>query len=308
MDLEMVLNELSLRSPANDILTARQWMVNLINTINVAAGHGVKKIVHVDRDINYVLLTPNYPLAQWRNDAQVDIDTRRFFKTLTTKLSLIPDLPEFWYQTVQANGLGFAFQHEHLAISFMSRSDWNLSHLGLEIRDLDESGELITEHVEVFHASHSDHVLEHADWIKNRTHINIRNGSDIWNYKEELFPNLQFCDSVGEQIKKLLHGNLMLQPIMKRLNELENYCQNWHDSPFDPEKIASKVSLESEATLNKFGQQHTFLCPDGKRHKFSWHVRLTPGAWRVYFYPEKDVKQLIIGYIGDKLPNEKYPT
>jgi len=308
MDLEMVLNELSLHSPANDILTAQQWMVGLIETINVAAGHGVKKVVHVDRDLNGMLLAPNYPLASWRNDNQVDKDTRRFFKTLTTKLSLIPDLPEFWYQTVQANGLGFAFQHEHLAISFMSRSDWNLSHLGLEIRDLDESGELITEHVEVFHASHSDHVLEHADWIKNRTHINIRNGSDIWNYKEELFPNLQFCDSVGEQIKKLLHGNLMLQPIMKRLNELENYCQNWHDSPFDPEKIASKVSLESEATLNKFGQQHTFLCPDGKQRKFSWHVRLTPGAWRVYFHPEKDVRQLIIGYIGDKLPNEKYPT
>ncbi|HLQ29863.1 MAG TPA: hypothetical protein VK140_11585 [Ktedonobacteraceae bacterium] len=308
MDLEMVLNELSLRSPANDTLTARQWMVDLINTINVAAGHGVKKIVHVDRDIDYALLAPNYRLVQWRNDAKVDVDTRRFFRTLTTKLPLIPDLPEFWYQTDQANGLGFAFQQEHLAISLRSASDWDTSHLGLEIRDLDESGELIIEYVEVFHASHSNHVLEHADWIKNRTYINTRNGSDIWNYKQELFPNLRFCESVGEQVKKLLHGNLMLQPIMKRLNELENYSQNWYDGPFDPEKFASKVSPESEVTLNKFGQQHTFLCPDGKQRKFSWHVRLTPGAWRVYFHPEKDVRQLIIGYIGDKLPNEKYPT
>src|SRR5712692_4627547 len=307
MDLEMVLNELSLRSPANDILTARQWMVNLINTINVAAGHGVKKIVHVDRDINYVLLTPNYRLAQWRNDAQVDIDTRRFFKTLTTKLSLIPDLPEFWYQTVQANGLGFAFQHEHLAISFMSRSDWNLSHLGLEIRDLDESGELITEHVEVFHASHSNHVLEHADWIKNRTHINIHNGSDIWNYKQELFPNLHFCDSVGEQIRDLLIGDPKLPYVKRKLLDLEGVCQDWQKvgGAFDLRRVPGKKKPESEATLTMFGQQRTFRCPDGGHRVFSLHVWITHD-WRIHFFPIEEKQQIIIGYIGMHLPTKKY--
>src|SRR5229473_1580109 len=150
MDLEMVLNELSLHSPANDILTAQQWMVGLIETINVAAGHGVKKVVHVDRDLNGMLLAPNYPLASWRNDNQVDKDTRRFFKTLTTKLSFIPDLPEFWYREDQAHGLGFAFQQEHLAISLSSASDWYPSHVELEVRhlELNEDGELVTEHVE----------------------------------------------------------------------------------------------------------------------------------------------------------------
>jgi hypothetical protein len=310
MDLEMVLNELSLRSPANDYLTARKWMSDLIDTINVAAAHEVKKIIHVDRDVNDVLLAPGYPIARWRNDSQVDRDTRSFFRTLTTKLSFIPDLPEFWYREDQANGLGFAFQHEHIAISLRSMSDWYSGHLGLEVRypELDEDGQLLTEYVEVIHASHSDHVVEHADWIKNRTKVIVKNGQDLWNNRVELFPNLQFCESVREQIWELLHGDLKLQPIMKRLSELENYCLNWHEGPFDTERIVSKVSPESEVTLYKYRSQHTFRCPDGKERIFSWHVRLTPGAWRIYFYPEKDMRRLIIGYIGSKLPNEKYPT
>jgi hypothetical protein len=307
MDLEMVLNELSLRSPADDNLTAQQWMVNLIDTINVAAGHGVKKIVHVDRDINYVLLAPNYRLAQWRNDAQVDRDTRRFFRTLTTKLSLIPDLPEFWYQTDQANGLGFAFQHEHLAISLMSRSDWHLSHLELEIRDLDESGELITEYVEVFHASHSNHVLEHAEWIKNRTHIEIRDGSDIWNHKDELFPNLQFCDSTGVQIQSLLSGDPKFLYVKRKLLDLEGICQDWQKQggAFDLQRVPGKKKPESEATLTMFEQQRTFHCPDGEYRVFSLHVWVTRD-WRIHFFPLGKKQQIIIGYIGAHLPTKKF--
>src|SRR5713226_7188938 len=295
MDLEMVLNELSLRSPANDTLTARQWMVDLINTINVAAGHGVKKIVHVDRDIDYALLAPNYRLVQWRNDAQVDRDTQRFFRTLTTKLSLIPDLPEFWYLEDQAHGLGFAFQQEYLAISLRSASDWDTSHVELEVRHLDEDGELITEHVEVFHASHSDHVLEHADWIKNRTHINIRNGSDIWNYKEVLFPNLHFCDAVGEQIQDLLLGDPKLPYVKRKLSDLEEVCQDWQKvgGAFDLQRVPGKKKPESEATLTMFEQQRTFRCPDGEYRVFSLHVWITHD-WRIHFFPIEEKQQIII--------------
>ncbi len=136
MDLEMVLNELSLRSPANDIPTAQQWMLDLISTINVGAGHGVKKIIHIDRNLYNVVLAQDYPIARWLNDSQVDKDTRRYFRSLTTKLSFIADLPEFWYQEHRANGLGFAFQHELLAVSLRSKLHWHSSRLKLEIRYL----------------------------------------------------------------------------------------------------------------------------------------------------------------------------
>ncbi len=314
MDLEMVLNELSFRSLANDISTAQQWMLDLISTINVAAGHGVKKIIHIDRNLYDVVLAPDYPIARWLNDSQVDKDTRRFFRSLTTKLSFIADLPEFWYQEDQANGLGFAFQYELLAVSLRSELHWRSSRLKLEIRypELDENDQLVTEQVEVNHASHNDHVLEHANWIKNRIQTEIQtainDGLNLWSRRGELFPNLHFCESVGTQLQKLLHGDPMVQPIARRLLELENFCKNWREGTFSHKDIPCIVTPESTVTLSMYGRERTFLCPDGEKRIFTWHVRLTPNSWRLYFHPEEETRQLIIGYIGPHLPTVRDRT
>ncbi|MCI0528399.1 MAG: hypothetical protein L0Y56_13245, partial [Nitrospira sp.] len=66
-------------------------------------------------------------------------------------------------------------------------------------------------------------------------------------------------------------------------------------------------SPESQATLQQFGRERTFRSPDGEERIFSWHVRLTPGSWRIYFFPEEAGK-MIVGYIGPHLPTVSYPT
>ena len=45
MDLEIVFNELSLRTPAADIPTARKLMSNFIKTVLTATTQGVKKVI-----------------------------------------------------------------------------------------------------------------------------------------------------------------------------------------------------------------------------------------------------------------------
>ena len=45
----------------------------------------------------------------------------------------------------------------------------------------------------------------------------------------------------------------------------------------------------------------TIKCPDTKERLFSWHLRMTPGAWRLYFSEELGPGKIIIGYIGIKL-------
>ena len=61
-------------------------------------------------------------------------------------------------------------------------------------------------------------------------------------------------------------------------------------------------------TLQQYGAQHTFQCPDGKPRVFSWHVPMTPGAWRLFFYPDGRKRKAFIGHIGSKLPNVSYAT
>ncbi|WP_273249565.1 hypothetical protein [Limnospira indica] len=79
MTVEMVLNELSLRTLAADIPTARQWMSVFIQTLRQATRSGVKRVVRTQDDINSIQLAPEYPLAKWRNDPQVNREEQRFF-------------------------------------------------------------------------------------------------------------------------------------------------------------------------------------------------------------------------------------
>ena len=319
MDLDMVFNELSVQSPASDIQTARQWMSDLLNTIIAATKRGVNRVLRTHRDFHATILAPGYPLAQWRNDRNVDREERRYFQILITKSPFLVDLHdseieeklglcEFTHEGDEAEGLGYAYLLESLAVSVRSKEQWESSILGLEAKQLDDDGSLTIEMVKVIHASQPNHVVEHEDWIQNRLQQGVRDGVDLWNRRHELFPSLIFCESVGKQILQLRSGNPMLQSTRKRLFELENYCKSWHEGSFNPDSLPTKTSPESQSTLQQYGIERTFLCPDGHERIFSWHVRLTPGAWRIHFDPEAETKKIIIGYIGRHLPTVSYPT
>ncbi len=305
MDMEMALNELSFHSSARNEDTARKRMSGLLDTIRAASAHGVKRNLHIDQNINLsgLELAPDYPVARWLNDGLVNRDLRSYFRSLATKISYINDLPEYIHHERQARGLGFAYQNDHLAISLSSNDSWRLSYIELEVRylELDEFDELISELVQVKHASYPEHVAEHADWISERVASDIHSGADIWNRRDELFPHLQFCVSVGEQLKGILSGDARIEPIRKKLGELEGFCKSWRSGPFNKDAVPGTVHPESLATLDQFGDERTFRCPDGQQLLFTWHAYLTIEGWRLYFYPLAHERQLIIGYIGHHL-------
>ena len=305
MDLEIVLNELSFRQLADNVVDARQRMSELLNTILDAVRRGVKGGFRVDEGMRYMELAPDYPIARWLNDGLVNKDLRSYFRSLATKISYIDGLPEYIHQEQRARGLGFAYQNDHLAISLDSEMVWQGSQVQVEVRylELDENDELLTGFVQVRHACCPEHVEGHAGWIKARVKSEIRSGSDIWERRDGLYPHLQFCASVGKQLDVVLHGDRMLIPILRSLSELEQFCNAWIDSsPFNPKAISGNVSLESEATLKKFSQERTFRCPDGEYVLFNWHSKINLDKWRIHFHPLGDKRQIIIGYIGPHLP------
>ncbi|WP_019486939.1 MULTISPECIES: hypothetical protein [Kamptonema] len=212
MDLEMVFNELSARTLAPDIFTARQWMSELISIMREAKRCGLKGI-RIQADFYVLILTENYTLSHWRNDNTVNREERTFLRTLATKTPLSVDIPdvkikikvedldcEFSLQGTQAEGFKVAYYLETLAISLNSESLWNNSLINLELIQIDEEENLIEESVEVIHASQKNHVLEHADWIEKRLQPDRLNGRELWNRRDEIFPNLQFCDAGNKQL------------------------------------------------------------------------------------------------------------
>jgi hypothetical protein len=315
MALEMVLNELSLRTPATNIPTARQRMSDFIRTVRgVKAQCGRQATLRTQYEFHATTLASDYPLRRWLNDPEVDIEEQRFIKTLATKAPFSNDIAnleiqdiennisncEFRHQGELAIGLGVAYLLDALSVSFLFEQRWDYSHVNLVVSRL-ENEELVEENLEIVHASCRHHVQEHAEWIKNRIRTEVLDGSDLWNRRDELFPSLEFCEDVCKQMQSLGSGNPMLRQVVKRLFELEESCKIWTDGAFELNSLPCKASPESETRLQQFRQQLTFRCPDGEKRIFSLHVRMTPGAWRLHFSTELGPGKIIIGYVGSKI-------
>ncbi len=317
MDLEMVLNELSFQPPALDVQTAKFWMSELVSTVLTATKVGVKRVLRTHSEFHATVLAPDYPLLRWRNDNSVDRELRRYFNTITTKSPFLVDLEgsetetesllsEFRCEEEQVYGLGVAYLLEALALSVRSDSRWDTDRIKLVSMQLEDDQHFNSTLVEVIHASRVEHVQTHSNWILERLKLGIRHGTDLWNRRDELFPHLIFCESVKDQIYNLGADNPVLQQVRKRLFELETYCRDWQQGAFNKDNLPCKANPESEATLKQYSREHTFLCPDGKERLFSWHVYFTPGAGRIFFNPQAETKNFIIGHIGPKLPNVKF--
>ncbi|MDB9517189.1 DUF3696 domain-containing protein [Roseofilum reptotaenium CS-1145] len=171
-DIEMVFNELSLQTPAPDIATARQWMSQFIQTLRTAKKSGIKRL-HAENNMNNIMLAPDYPVARWRNDPQVDREERRFLLLFNTKTPLWTDsvakiknnfdinLSDFLYQNQYASGLGFAWVTDSLSVSLLSDQIWDCSYLNLDISHIDENENIIETQVSIIHASRTVHIIEH---------------------------------------------------------------------------------------------------------------------------------------------------
>ncbi len=311
----MVLNELSLETPVADISTARKLMSELIQTLRQAKSLGVKPILRTHSNINNIELVCDYPIASWRNDKIVDLEERRFFRSLILKAPFCEDalqqikdkfdLSEVRHQGKLADGLRFALITNYIAVSLFSDIQWDTNFLELQVTELDENEQLTDYSEKIVHASRSSHVKQHTDWIKNRIENKLFDrqvdGEALWERREEFFPHLIFCEQVEQQLQNLYTGNPILQQVKKRLLELEKYCQTWQTGIFNPNLLPSKTTPESDSRIQEFRQQLTIKCPDNKERLFSWHLRMTPGAWRVDFSEDLGPGKIIIGYIGLKL-------
>ena len=307
----MVFNELSLQN-APDIYQARKWMSTLIETIKAATSQKISRVLRTKDDIFDMNLAENYPLRRWLNDNEVDIEARRYIKSITCKVPLWNGLSdicdelltkEFSYRGYTAHGLGVAHMLDYLAISLLSEECWDYDSLTLIASLLTNDSEIEEYEADVNHASQARHLEKHSGWIVDHLKSDLLNGVVLWERRNELFPLIVFCDSVAEQIKNI--PNIMINHVFGNLLELDNYCKEWKDGAFDPSKLRNVVP-ESQETLERYSDERTFLCPDGQTRIFSWHSRHLPNAWRIYFEPITETRKFIIGYVGRHLKTVKY--
>jgi hypothetical protein len=311
MDIQLVFNELCLLTLENDEYKARELMSNFIQTLREALDQGMQQQLISNDNFHNINLASDYPLAKWLNDPNVDQVEQDFI--LSMQFFEFNEFDEFFDQS-QSNevlyacedyndnpkGFIYADTLKALSVSFKTHELWNNNVISLLKITNNEDGELLEEIIEVRHASTRNHIIQHQEWIKRLLTDNINSGLTLWNNREEIFPHLEFCNSVEKQLENINNSHPIFQQIMKKLSELEEYSKKWISGAFNKDDFASKITPESKSRLDNFEKELTFECIDGEKRLFSWHIRMTPGAWRLHFYPLKPTK-IMIGYIGVKI-------
>jgi putative addiction module killer protein len=200
MALEMVFNELSLDSPAPNIAVAQQWMQEFIDLVRAAQKLEIKSL-RVHSGFNQAQLASNYSISQWRNDGNIDLELRRFFKSLQTKSPFIDiqteselleqtEQSEFRYQNTVSAGLGIAYLIEALAVSFPSAPCWQTNQIHLEYFFVDpDTTDIIGQDITVPHASNKQHLVSNYAWIEEQTCL------QPWTPNDQIVPSYSATES-----------------------------------------------------------------------------------------------------------------
>ncbi len=134
---------------------------------------------------------------------------------------------------------------------------------------------------------------------------NISSGIDLWNKREELFPNLFFCGITKEQIYDL-YDKSEIEAIIKKLFILQDYFKS--ADYYDGRKISARDESDSVKNDDKLKQQRLFELPNGEKKYFYEHISLNTisGAKRIHFLPCCSNKIAYIGYIGKHLKTANF--
>ncbi len=306
----MFLNELSLKRLAEEISTARERAISFVLTIRECASRGIERVLRTSEDFRVHDIASGYNWYTWLKDSAVDLEIRRYFRSVTTKAPFSEgeseredtwrDIDCLW-QGRPSSGLKAAYVADGLAVSLCSGDEWKAHLLECEVREIIDA-DVDCRLESVRHASDPKHVILHTEWIRQGIQAAVSNGRELWLHRE-YFPSLQFSPGVESNLVAL--PSEALHCVVRVLFLLNSYCLDWHEGErFSPEKIGCPVSPESRQTLEKYTDERTFSCGDGEKRLFSWHAK--PGKWRIYFDPAPGPGQLYVGYVGKHLPTVKF--
>lgn len=262
------------------------------------------KEFHVPENAVINLQSPVFPLGKWL--ASADVEYRRLYRSFWEKrISYCPkEEYEVTYRGRPLHGGLEAYCNDSFMVSICLDAAWETEHVTGTLFDLAQEREQSVEIRNVYRKEQ----LEKSPFreILEAEHtISIASYEELWKKKERLFPRLSFCPSVERDLEKLEIS--YLDQIVKKLMELEKYCENHGEERFTPE-LLTKTTKESPSTMAQYKAEHTFTDAAGELHTATWHMRFTGIPGRIFFLPEYRSGGILICYVGKKLPNVTYPT
>lgn len=309
MSLLVFLNELSYRDTDahhGEIATALNDFVVLLREIRRHRSDTalVTEAAFFDLDIG-----TGFSMRQWRADGR-HRDAARFIQSWRSRAPFssvlageIPHTMEYSYDGRTARGLGVAHLSEGLAVSLRLSSLWDASRLLLRRCSLAENnaGDVFFEHTDehVRHASRMCHVVEHCHWMCETGLRDVSTGAELWRVRKDVFSYLRFLPRVADDLEGLRKE--WISPIKELFAKFQEAVARW-----DP---AQALTPTWPPNVTPEHEQRKRLCwfddpVAGRALLFDVHARFTPGAGRLHFRWDATKREVIIGYVGQKLESD----
>lgn len=300
--VDPVLNEPSFSPHALDRHQARLRMGELIGILARFPQYGLGTGLRVSNELYTLELSQGYSLNDWINDRDVDRNHLSFFLGLAAKGPYLRALDTQALECLEDTEVTFlGFSHPAYLASYalnaplvsFSHEVWAKPEFIATATRLNGEGELDDEEISLLNFSHVQHFDYHADWLSKRSIV--ESASDLWARRLELFPHLDFAESVEQE---LVGQESILNLIVARLLDIETNAASGR--PFNKDMFAFRCHATSTATFNMFGSEYDFLMPNGSRERCGWHFYLPDGR-RIYFS-----NTYAIGHVGSHLPTVRF--
>jgi len=312
MSVRLFFNELSLQSCIHHDSHPKSIADEFVSLLFQLVRSGTDKALYRPADFLISDFGSGYTFSKWIDEKTDDLDRRRFFKSIISKVPNIETMQtedldlDVSFNGVSTIGFLYSYLHDGISVSLFSSSIWDFNSLSVEINKLDEEGEIEPFDSYVRHASQCKHVENHENYIINESRISVNDGENLIDYLGDHCPNILLCESAKVQISELSPGNCHFLQVRKLMFSLTDYVNKWDRGQFDPRSIDFDISPESKATMQQYSAERTFTGPEGKEITFSLHAKITPESWRVYVHPDSENKTITIGYVGKHLRTQKF--
>jgi len=282
-------------------------MTGIVDTLST--GISLRRIQSLRTDSQFLgrNLTEMYTIGHWLNDGTVDKEAKRFIATTAAKAPFVDSmmeelqgdrLAEFRFDGLLAVGLGVAVLMDEAALS-ASRDGWRNDPITLRATYVTEAAtEEKDEDVCNVHSPAC--LLRRGDWFEERARLATKSGTEVLADAHGLFRWLQFGPRAQDQLRALHGREPEFVVIVRHLAALSARAANWRDGIF-ADGYPFPCSPESQPTMNMYGDERRFVCPDGLVRQFSWHSKVSIGARRIYFLAERPGQPVTIGYVGSHL-------